>query len=92
TGMGQHDVVARVGGDEFVVLLPDSTANHAEAAITRVRASSTVPFSIGVAERRDGEDAQEVISRADQAMYEQKRVRRAGPSESDASLDPIPSR
>ncbi len=91
-GMRQHDVVARVGGDEFVVLLPDSTANHAEAAITRVRASSPIPFSIGVAQRRDGEGAQEVISRADQAMYEQKRVRRAGPSESDASLDPLPSR
>ncbi len=92
-GTRQHDVVARVGGDEFVVLLPDSTATHAEAAITRVRAGSPVPFSIGVAQRRDGDGAHDVIGRADQAMYEQKRLRRAARSNgSEEALDPLPTR
>ncbi len=72
-GVRSVDVVARIGGDEFIVLLPDATADAASAALGRVRERSSVPFSIGVAERRPGESPDEVVERADHEMYEMKR-------------------
>jgi diguanylate cyclase (GGDEF)-like protein len=72
-GVRAIDVVARVGGDEFVILLPDATEDAARVALRRVRSASPVPFSVGVAERRPGERAEDVVDRADHEMYEMKR-------------------
>jgi diguanylate cyclase (GGDEF)-like protein/PAS domain S-box-containing protein len=80
------DTVARVGGDEFVALLPNlRTASAAQivagkivaaiAAPVRVRGRDfTIGISIGVAiAPRDGEDAEALLRAADRAMYENKR-------------------
>ncbi len=80
------DTVARVGGDEFVALLPNLRASGAAqivvgkiaaaiAAPVRVRGREfTIGISIGVAiAPRDGEDAEALLRAADRAMYENKR-------------------
>lgn len=79
------DMVARVGGDEFVVILRDIEPSHASSVAEKIIQSLAEPFviaeknlavttSIGVASYpRDGEDVNTLIHSADSAMYEAKR-------------------
>lgn len=84
------DTVSRLGGDEFVVLLSTVTDEDDGHAVARklVEAVSapmahhgltlSVSASVGVIEFRPGESsAEELIGRADAAMYEAKRARRS---------------
>lgn len=77
------DLVARLGGDEFAILLTDTDEQGAKAVVDRLFSLLEVPFtvrseqlnvsaSVGVAMARPGEDLDEVLSRADLAMYEAK--------------------
>ena len=78
------DVVARFGGEEFVVLLPGTPLAEAEKVMVRVQRELTkqlylhnnervlITFSAGVALGRPGENRDEHIARADAAMYEAK--------------------
>lgn len=87
------DIIARLGGDEFTVLVTDLNASK-EDAITRLNenlkaynASETrshkLAFSIGVATLEPERMAcfEELLEKADQAMYEQKRMKRRRASE-----------
>jgi diguanylate cyclase (GGDEF)-like protein len=72
-------VTARMGGEEFVVLLAASRPEDAVAFAERVRTrfhSSAAKYrctvSAGVAHRRSGEELGEVMKRADQALYAAK--------------------
>jgi diguanylate cyclase (GGDEF)-like protein len=76
------DVLARVGGDEFAILLVDVSPEEAAAAVQRLRErfeadTSTlgVSFSAGVALAEPGDAADDLLSRADLAMYVDKRTR-----------------
>jgi diguanylate cyclase (GGDEF)-like protein len=78
----EGDVLARIGGDEFAILLVDASPEEADAALRRLRdrfEQLTVPlgtsFSAGIAVAGAGEAAESVVMRADEAMYRQKRVR-----------------
>jgi diguanylate cyclase (GGDEF)-like protein len=80
----EGDVLARIGGDEFAILLVDVTPAEADAALRRLRdrfEALTAPlgtsFSAGIAVAGPGEDADHLVTRADQAMYRQKRSRAA---------------
>ncbi|HET8782912.1 MAG TPA: EAL domain-containing protein, partial [Pyrinomonadaceae bacterium] len=83
------DIIARLGGDEFTVLVTDRNADKKDA-IKRVNdnlkaynESETrgvkLAFSIGVAQLEPERMTcfEELLEQADQAMYEQKRMKRA---------------
>jgi diguanylate cyclase len=79
------DSVARFGGEEFLVLLPDSDIDEANAVMARVQRELTkrfflhdnakilVTFSAGVTLFAPGETQPAAIARADAALYEAKR-------------------
>lgn len=69
------DVIARYGGDEFGLLLPDTDLDSAGEVIDRMRRATTdlTSFSAGIAQRRRGEQAHELVTRADAALYASKR-------------------
>ena len=79
------DVPARYGGDEFVVMLPDTPARGAQEVAERIRqAVDSMPFtaeggrvpctvSIGIASfPQDGRTLEALLARADRALYEAK--------------------
>jgi diguanylate cyclase (GGDEF)-like protein len=86
TTFRQADLVARIGGDEFCVLLSGRAA-EAKASIDRLRGSvgnrtslfPPVALSLGVAEGTPGSTIEDLIERADAAMYADK-ARRTGRS------------
>jgi diguanylate cyclase (GGDEF)-like protein len=81
------DLVARMGGEEFLVLLPESTTAEAATVAEKLRqaiAARDVPggdtqpaghltISLGVATLRDGEASAALLERADRALYAAKR-------------------
>jgi diguanylate cyclase (GGDEF)-like protein len=74
----QPDVVARVGGDEFAVLLVNTDALHARGFEKRLAAALSdagIRASTGKASWQPGEALQDTLCRADKAMYANKPVR-----------------
>jgi diguanylate cyclase (GGDEF)-like protein len=69
------DVLARIGGDEFAVLVPACTTAEAADVIRRLRARMPEPYScsIGLATWDGAEPADHLMARADQALYDAKR-------------------
>ena len=75
------DSIARIGGEEFVLLLPDTEPSSAISATTRLAArlsendlnhagrSIHVSFSAGISPRNRGEQLDSVLKRADEALY-----------------------
>ncbi|MEN9932264.1 MAG: hypothetical protein RIS17_837 [Pseudomonadota bacterium] len=83
--------VGRLGGEEFVGVIPGATAQAAAGRIDRIRAElagqvlrsavdgssmGRISFSAGVAEHRAGQPADQLIERADGALYTAKRLGR----------------
>ncbi len=67
------DTAARTGGDEFVVLLPFTTVDHARTVLARVIASMPIGCSIGLADWTAGSTFEEAVQAADREMYADKR-------------------
>jgi diguanylate cyclase (GGDEF)-like protein/PAS domain S-box-containing protein len=69
-----RDVLARFGGEEFVVVLPGCPVADAGALIDRLRAGvpNRQTCSAGVAAWNGDEDAGQLLDRADQALYRAK--------------------
>ncbi len=80
------DVVVRFGGEEFLFLLPDATAEQTMLALLRIQndldkqpmiynnSDILLSFSAGIAIRGNSESRDAVIARADAAMYAAKRA------------------
>jgi diguanylate cyclase (GGDEF)-like protein len=85
--LGPGDLLARMGGDEFAVLLPDADRTRAQEVAEGIGAALRDPFvldgmplhvdaSIGIALCPDhGRDRSLLLARADTAMYVAKRAR-----------------
>jgi diguanylate cyclase len=71
-------MLARYGGEEFAVLLPGCTLSDAEALLERLRASmpEEQTVSAGVACWDGSESPEELVGRADSALYAAKRAGR----------------
>jgi diguanylate cyclase (GGDEF)-like protein len=79
-----HDVLARWGGEEFLLLLPEASQEQAMMVVRRmadrvasaplsdVDSALRITFSAGVTQRRHGEVFADTIRRADQALYQAK--------------------
>ena len=71
----ETDTAARFAGDEFSLLMPRTDGETVEAAMTRFYAKlgeAKLGCSIGIAFARAGEEAAELIARADAGVYEAK--------------------
>ncbi|AQV92768.1 GGDEF domain-containing protein [Cupriavidus necator] len=80
-GIRRRDIAARLGGEEFVVLLPDTPHDAALQLAERLRQTleqtsidvlpgmHTVTASFGVATLRPGEDLEALLMRADNVLY-----------------------
>ena len=92
------DGTARIGGEEFVVVLPDTDLESAVAVAERIRVgiqslvietakgSPRITISAGVALRQMNETYSELFDRADTALYESKRLGRNRVSLAEESL------
>jgi len=80
------DVIARFGGEEFLIVLPDTGQDEAVQTVIRLQRELTkrifmhnhtrllMTFSAGVALRAEGEDRTSLIKRADTALYQAKKA------------------
>jgi diguanylate cyclase (GGDEF)-like protein len=77
----EGEMIARIGGEEFAVLLPETDAGAAVSAAERMRRAvadagfggvGRITISLGVAEMRAGDEPDDVLRRADQALYAAK--------------------
>jgi diguanylate cyclase (GGDEF)-like protein len=83
-----NDVIARVGGDEFVLILPQTDGETAagvmvrireeEAECNRVRSVYPIRISMGIATCAKGQSLTEALKRADKRMYKEKSRRKEG--------------
>ena len=82
------DVLARWGGEEFVLMLTDTSADHARELLERIRhavqaleiahnaGSLQLTVSIGLAQHLPGDTVEHTLERADQALYHAKALGR----------------
>ena len=84
-GVRGDDEVCRWAGDEFVILLPETTAEQGERALERIRRSVAkhdwselgldfpVTISVGIASAARGDDRRTLFAAADGVLYDAKR-------------------
>lgn len=82
-----EDVVARIGGDEFAIILPGADTEAAAKILERIREEEacfnrdqdafTLGISLGLATARDSSSLDETFKLADRRMYEDKGLRHA---------------
>jgi diguanylate cyclase (GGDEF)-like protein len=85
--MRGEDIIARIGGDEFVVIMPGTDRAASDKVIERIRHAiqqfngthpdhQPISLAVGSATVDLNEALMEVLKRADQAMYDNKREQR----------------
>jgi len=91
------DLAVRLGGDEFMVLLPECRAEEVRHVVGRVEGLEVVysgekiacRFSRGWTDYRVGETSEELLKRADEALYENKRASKLQNQQNAASQSSV---
>jgi diguanylate cyclase (GGDEF)-like protein len=91
----KYDIFVRMGGDEFVILLPDTDRDMAAIFTQRLRQTLAgidvsalsglvtelnISASVGVSRHQPGQSLEDLIRSADQRMYEEKAAPRSTPT------------
>lgn len=80
-----NDIFARIGGEEFVIIIPDISIYVASIMAERVRKAIEkysfehgirVTISLGITEHKDGDTLDSIFKRADDALYKSKKTGR----------------
>ena len=74
------DLPVRMGGDEFLIALPDCSAEQLDGPLKRIYGCALdyeekhieVNFSVGIAQHQRGDSVAQLLERADASMYEMK--------------------
>jgi diguanylate cyclase (GGDEF)-like protein len=86
TSVRTADIACRVGGDEFAIVLPESSGEDAELLASRIASAvgarpisgaGTLFLSAGVAELRAGDRPNDLFKRADEALFRAKELGKA---------------
>ncbi|UTJ05148.1 GGDEF domain-containing response regulator [Arcobacter roscoffensis] len=82
----EHDIVVRWGGEEFLILLPETSSEGSLNVAEKIRAAIEdkdfssknlrLTASFGIASLKDGDDENTLLARTDEALYEAKRTGR----------------
>lgn len=89
------DVVARFAGDEFVIILPETTAQNAATLVSRIREelknrsrnsesahlSISISFGLATTEEDDLRDSALLLKRADERLYQDKKQKKGSADE-----------
>jgi diguanylate cyclase len=101
-----RDVAARLGGEEFAILLPQTSLTGATAVAEQIRGTvaqgrihrpddnssiGQVTLSVGVAIAKPGDTLEALLERADAAMYTAKRAGRNRVSVANETVPPAPA-
>ena len=86
TSLRSQDTAYRFAGDEFTIILPETTADNAKFVADRIKAEmekeslvirdkeiAKITLSIGIAEYQRNEKKEQFVHRADVTMYEAKK-------------------
>jgi diguanylate cyclase (GGDEF)-like protein len=84
------DIASRMGGDEFLVILPECPVNQVESLLARLRPLEVdfeerkipIGFSAGWVGYEQGETTEQFLDRADRTLYADKRARKGRVKES----------
>lgn len=92
------DLLGRYGGDEFILLLPDTRYHGAVHIMNRIAARMVLPFdspdgaglrllfSCGIAESEPGDTYNACVERADRSMYAEKRMKKQSVAGTDKDM------
>ncbi|CAM3605403.1 GGDEF domain-containing protein [Pseudoalteromonas maricaloris] len=79
------DIASRWGGEEFLILCPNTSLNDAQKVAERIRKAieaiqlscpHKITASFGVGSLQDGQDLSEMLKRVDSALYQAKKAGR----------------